>query len=149
MSEALLQQAIADAGLDNAFAVLDLSSLVAHIERAGAESSLHDGSFSKFLQAIVSLNTLPATWQKLADLDWNDEEISGLIASGLLAEGGSTLTSAVNAGALAIAEFNEFANFPNQEVTIFYYTKAAKGLAAWFQGKLAMPKISRNAYSTE
>jgi len=149
MSEDLLQEAIQRAGIGNAFRMVETPNFMEEIERVGAEASLANGTFHRFLEAIVTANTIPATWQKLADLGWDDEDVTGLLDGGLLMEAATTLVAAVNVGALSLREFNEFANYPNQEVTIFYLTPEARDLVKWLQGKVMMPKISGDAYHTE
>ncbi len=149
MSEELLQQAVDAAGLSNAFRVVDLEEFMAEISKVGAEGAVADDGFSRFLEAIISANIIPATWQKLADADWDDAEIAGLIDAGLLKEDSTTLIAAINSGALAVREFNEFANYPNQEITIFYFTPEAHDLVAWLQGQVTMPKIGNHAYNSK
>jgi len=148
MAEDILQEAINEAGLAKAFGVLDLDQLMIQIEQANAQDALFNGSFAKFLEAIIANFTLPATWQKLSDFGWNDSDVIGLQDGNLLTEDGTTLIAAINMGALAISEYNEFANYPNQEVNILYYTKGAQKIIGWLQGKVVLPKISRNAFSS-
>ena len=149
MSDDLLQKAIQHAGLENAFQVVDPRAFMSEIERVGAESSVANDSIDRFLEAIITTSTIPATWQKLADLRWDDEEITGLIDGGLLVEDATTLIAAINSGALSIREYNEFANYPNQEVTLFYFTPEARDLVQWLQGQVTLPKIGSHAYSKE
>jgi len=145
----LLQTAIKRAGLGNAFQMVDDMAFLEEIERVGVENALTNGSFHRFLEAVITANTIPATWQKLADLGWDDEEITGLLDGPLLTEAPTTLIAAINAGALAISEYNEFANYPNQEITIFYLTPEARQLVKWLQGKVTLPKMSNHTYHTE
>jgi hypothetical protein len=149
MSNDLLHKAVQKAGLDNAFSVVDLDEFLAEIERVGAEAVVDNDGFHRFLEAIVVINILPATWQKLADMGWDDGEIAALVDAGLIVEDGATLISAINSGALALREFNEFATYPNQEVEIFYFTPEAQDLVKWLQGQVTMPKIGKHAYNSK
>jgi len=149
MDTQLLSDAIDKAGLSNAFSVVDLDALLEELENANVQDALANGSFHRFLQGIVQLNTIPATWQKLSDLGWSDEDIAGLVDGKLLEEEAETLVSVINSGALSLGEYNEFANYPNQEVRVFYYTPNARRLITWFQGKVVLPKISQEAYYEE
>lgn len=146
MAADLLKRAIHDAGIARAFEVIDIEEMMATIDRADAYDSLANGSFHRFLESIVRPNILPATWQKLADLGWSDDEIAGLVDGGLITEAPATLIAAINVGALSKNEYDEFANFPNQEVEIFYYDKPAYVINSWLQGKVTLPKISSDAY---
>lgn len=149
MAEDLLQQAVQRAGLENAFGVVDIDEFLDEIERVGAADAVANDGFHRFLEAIVTINVMPATWQKLADLGWDDGEIAALVDGGLIAEDGTTLISAINSGALSLREFNEFASYPNQEVEIFYFTPEAHDLVAWLQGQVTLPKIGKHAYKSE
>lgn len=122
---------------------------MAEIERVGAENAVANDSFHRFLEAIIIANVIPATWQKLADMGWDDGEIGDLVDAGLLMEDSTTLIAAINSGALSLREFNEFATYPNQEVEIFYFTPEAHDLVTWLQGQVTMPKIGKHAYSRE
>jgi hypothetical protein len=147
MAEELLQDAIKRARLARAFEVVNLNDFLVEIDGADAYDALANGSFHRFLESIVLPHIMPATWQKLADLGWTDDEISGLIDGGLLTESATTLVSAVNLGALSRNEYDEFANYPNQEVELLFYAKPAYKLLSWLQGTLTLPKINKEAFS--
>ena len=147
MAKDLLKKAIHAAGLARAFEVVDLEEMLGEIDRANAYDSLANGSFHRFLESIVRPNIMPATWQKLADMGWSDDEIAGLVDGGLITEAPATLVSAINLGALSRDEYDEFANYPNQEVEIFYYAKPAYVILSWLQGKVILPKIDKDAFS--
>ena len=147
MAEELLQKAISDAGLARAFEVVNLEEFLGEIDRADAYDALANGSFYRFLESIVMVNVMPATWQKLADLGWSDDDIGGLIDGNILTEGPTTLVAAINLGALSRDEYDEFANYPNQEIQILYFAKAAYTIISWLQGTVTLPKISKDAFS--
>ncbi len=149
MDAQLLSDALEKAGLSNAFSVIELDALFQELERVDVQAALANESIYRFFQGIVQPRTLPATWQKLADLGWSDEEVSGLVDGNLLQEAPQTLVSVINAGALSLDEYNEFANYPNQEVRVFYYTPNAQQLISWLQGNVVLPKISQDAYYDE
>lgn len=146
MAEELIKEAIEKAGLTKAFEVLDPREFGGVVDRAGAYDALANDSFHRFLESVIRPGTFPATWQKLANIGWTDDEITGLIDAKLIKEDPTTLMSVINSGALTTKEFNEFANYPNQEVDILYYTKDAKKILGWLQGHLAMPKIGNEAF---
>lgn len=146
MAEDLLKRAIHDAGIARAFEVIDLDEMLGEIDRANAYDSLANGSFYRFLESIVRPNIFPATWQKLVDMGWSDDEVAGLVDGGLIVEAPATLVAAINVGALSRDEYDEFANYPNQEVEIFYYNKPAYIINSWLQGKVVLPKIHSDAY---
>jgi len=146
MAKDLLKKAIRAAGIARAFEVLDPDDFLGAIDQANAYDSLANGSFHRFLESIIRPTIMPATWQKLADLGWSDDEIAGLVDGGLITEAPATLVSAINAGALSKNEYDEFANYPNQEVEIFYYDKPAYIINSWLQGKVMLPKINKDAY---
>lgn len=145
----LLKKEIDQTGLTRAFDVLDLKEFVHAIEAAGIDESLTNGSFYRFLESVLRPYTVPATWQKLADLGWSDSEISGLVDSGILKESPTTLVSAINLGALSVDEFNEFSSYPNQEVDIFYYSNGIKKLLAFLREKMTLPKLSPDAFANK
>jgi hypothetical protein len=147
MAKDLLQQAIHQAGIARAFEVLDLDDFLGVIDQADVYDTLANGSFYRFLESIVQPSTFPATWQKLSDLDWSDDDIAGLVDGGLIVEAASTLIAAINMGALSRTEYDEFSNYPNQEVEIFFYAKPSYDILSWLQGKVTLPKISKDAFS--
>jgi len=147
MAKDLLNKAIQQAGVARAFEIVDLEEFLGEIDRADAYDALANGSFHRFLESIVQPYVIPATWQKLANLEWTDDEISGLVDGGLLTEAPATLIAAINMGALSKSEYDEFANYPNQEIEIFFYAKPAYILASWLQEKVTLPKISNDAFS--
>jgi hypothetical protein len=147
MSVELLRQAIEQAGLTKSFELIDLENFLSVVEATGIDDSLQNGSFSRFLEATLRPHALPATWQKLADLGWSDDEISGLVAGSILKESPTTLVSAINLGALSVDEFNEFARFPNQEVEIFYYAPRVKKVLAFLREHMTLPKIGLDAFA--
>ena len=147
MAEDLLRRAIHAAGLARAFEVLDLDDFLGEIDRANVYDALANGSFHRFLESIVRTNIMPATWQKLADMGWSDDDVAGLVDGGLITEAPATLISAINMGALSRDEYDEFANYPNQEVEIFYYAKPAYQLIASLQGKVMLPKVNKDAFA--
>lgn len=149
MDTELLRDSIDKAGLSNAFSVVDLDALFEELEKADVHTALANDSIYRFFQGIIQLNTLPATWQKLSDLGWSDEEISGLVDGNLFVESPQTLVSVINSGALSLDEYNEFANYPNQEVRVFSYTPNAHQIISWLQGKVVLPKIGQDAYYDE
>jgi hypothetical protein len=126
---------------------LDLARLLAAVESAGLDASIQNGSFFRFLEASLRPYTIPATWQKLADLGWADDEVSGLVAGNVLVESPTTLVSAINLGALSIDEFNEFARYPNQEVEIFYYSAKVKRVLAFLREQMTLPKLGHDAFA--
>jgi len=146
MAKDLLKKAIHSAGVARAFEVIDLDDMLGAIDQANAYDSLANGSFHRFLESIVRPNIMPATWQKLADLGWSDDEIAGLVDGGLITEAPATLIAAINMGALSRDEYDEFANYPNQEVEIFYYDKPAYVINSWLQGKVMLPKVNSDSY---
>ena len=147
MARELLQKSIHDAGVARAFEVVDLEGMLGEIDKADAYDSLANGSFHRFLESIVQPHIMPATWQKLANLGWTDDEIAGLVDGGLIVEAPATLVAAINMGALSKNEYDEFANYPNQEIEIFYYAKPAYVILSWLQGKVTLPKIDKEAFS--
>jgi len=147
MAEELLQEAIRKARLSRAFEVVNLDDFLAEIDGAGAYDALANESFYRFLESIVMSHIMPATWQKLADLGWSDDEISGLVDGGLITESPTTLVAAVNLGALSRNEYDEFANYPNQEVELLFFGKPAYKLISWLQGTLTLPKINKDAFA--
>lgn len=147
MAEELVNEAIERAGLTKAFEVLDKHEFSGVINRAKAYDALANGSFYRFLESIIRPGAIPATWQKLANMGWSDDEITGLIDGNIIKEDPTTLMSVINSGALTTQEFNEFANYPNQEVDILYYTKNAKKILGWLQEHLAMPKIGNESFT--
>ena len=147
MAKDLLRKAIHDAGIARAFEVLDLEEMLGEIDRANAYDALANGSFYRYLESIVRPNVMPATWQKLADMGWSDDDVAGLVDGGLIVEGPATLVSAINLGALSRDEYDEFANYGNQEIEIFYYAKPAYMILSWLQGKVVLPKINKDAFS--
>ena len=146
MSRELLQDAVVNAGLSNALSMIDPEEFLQQLDEAHAQDAVSNGSLFRFLQAITQLNTVPATWQKLATIGWTDDEVAGLVEGNLLEEGETTLISAINRGALSLNEYNEFAAYPNQEVEVFFYTEGAQKLIAWMQEYVTLPKISSGAY---
>jgi hypothetical protein len=146
MPRAALQQAIEQAGLRQSFELVDLDRLLSSIEAAEIETSLINGSFYRFLESLLQPRAIPATWQKLVDLGWSDDEVSGLVAGNILVESATTLIGAINLGALSVDEFNEFSRYPNQEVEIFYYAPSIKPVLATLQDSLPWPKLSLLAF---
>ena len=147
MSVEMLEREVARAGLTQAFEVIDMGAFFNAVESAGIEQSVQNGTFYRFLETILRPFTVPATWQKLADLGWADDDVSGLVAATVLTESSTTLVSAIHLGALSVDEFNEFARYPNQEVEIFYYSAKVKRLLAFLREQMTLPKISLDAFS--
>jgi hypothetical protein len=143
----LLKHEIDKTGLSQAFSVLDLNDLLGVIEETKVDASLVNESFYRLLESFMRPYYFPATWQKLADLGWSDDEISGLVDSGLLQESPTTLVSAINLGALSVDEFNEFSGYPNQEVDIFYYAARVKQILAFLREKMTLPRINADAFA--
>jgi hypothetical protein len=147
MSVELLKQAIEQAGLTKSFELIDLDKFLSVIESVGIDDSIQNGSFYRFLEATLRPHVIPATWQKLADLGWSDDDIAGLVSGNILTESSATLVSAINLGALSVDEFNEFARFPNQEVEIFYYSNKVKKVLAFLREHMTLPKIGLDAFA--
>lgn len=147
MSSEMLQREIERAGLAKSFSVLDLAHFFDVVEAAGIDESIHNGSFFRFLEASLQPYVIPATWQKLADLGWADDEVSGLVSGHVLVESPTTLVSAINLGALSLDEFNEFSYYPNQEVDIFYYSAKVKRVLAFLREHMTLPKIGLDAFA--
>ena len=142
----LARKAIEKAGLENAFDVIDPGDLSEAFEKVRAQNALADDSAHRFLQSIVTTGVFPATWQKLANLGWADEEITSLIDNNLVTEAATTLVAAINSGALTLNEYDEFVNYPNQEVDILYYTKDAQEIIAFIAENVTLPKLNEEAF---
>jgi len=144
MSE--LEIAVDNAGLANAFKVVDLDKFSEFLESNDLDESVSTGCFQKFLQGLIIYGTFPASWQKLSDLGWSDEDVSCLVDSKLIEESPTTLVAAISSGALSIREYDEFVNYPNQEINVFYLSKKSRKVVAWLNEKLTLPKISEDAF---
>ena len=79
MSMNELETAIDNAGLSNAFKVVDLEKFYEFLEKQGLDEAVSNGCFQKFLQGLVTAGTFPASWQKLSDLGWADDEVSCMV----------------------------------------------------------------------
>lgn len=143
----LLKQQLDLAGVSRVFAALDLSAFLQVLEEADVDQSLVNGSFHRFLESLLRPYCIPATWQKLADLGWSDDEVAGLVDGNLLQESPISLLGAIGLGALSVAEYAEFSRFPNQEVDIFFYSSAVKQVLAWLNKKTRLPRVSEDAFS--
>lgn len=144
MSE--LEIAVDNAGLTNAFKVVDLDSFSEFIEKEALDEAVSTGCFQKLLRGLIIYGTFPASWQKLSDLGWADDEVSCLVDNQLIDESPTTLVAAISSGALSIQEYDEFANYPNQEINVFYLSPKARKVVAWLNEKLTLPKISEDAF---
>ena len=144
MSE--LEIAVDNAGLSNAFKVVDLDKFAEFLEEQQLDEAVSTGCFQKFLQGLVVYGTFPASWQKLSDIGWADEDVSCLVDSQLIDESPTTLVAAISSGALSIREYDEFVNYPNQEINVFYLRPKARKVVAWLNEKLTLPKISEDAF---
>lgn len=147
MPENLIRDEIDKSGLRRALEDVDTSKLLKVVEKHKADDTLVDQSFYRFLESLVRPATLPATWQKLADLGWADDEVSSLIATDLLKVVPTTLSTAIGSGALSLDEYNEFSSYPNQEVDIIYYGKNARAILAWLRKQIMLPKIAEEAFA--
>ncbi len=142
----LIRDCLQRAGLQNAFAVLDQEDFLTAVDEAGVYDALANGSFYRFLQSLMQPRTLPATYQKLADLGWSDDEVAKLVEGGLIHEQPIALTYAINSGALSLGEFDQYATAPNQEIGIVFYTDAAGSFLEWLQERMTVPKIDHAAF---
>lgn len=143
----MLKREIDQTGIHKALSVVDLQNLLSAVESVGVDAAVTNGSFYRFLESILRPYVIPATWQKLSDLGWSDDEIAGLVDSGILKEAPTTLVSAINLGALSVDEFNEFSGYPNQEVDIFYYSPRVKQLLAFLRERMTLPKLSPESFA--
>lgn len=141
-----LQQAIELAGLSRVFAGLRLDHFLDILEDLALDDILMNGSGARFLESLLRPFIIPATWQKLVDLGWQDREIDGLVAGNVLIEVSTRLHQAIQAGALAVDEIDEFAQFPDQEVVIFYYTLKVKRVLDFLHHQLWLPQLSPAAF---
>jgi len=147
MPENLIRYEIDKAGLRRALEGVDPSKLLRVVEKYKADDAIVDQSFYRFLESLVRPYTVPATWQKLADLGWSDDEVSSLLATNLLKMEPTTLKTAIGSGALSLDEYNEFSSYPNQEVDILYYGKNARAILAWLRKRVTLPKIAEEAFA--
>jgi len=142
----LIDDCLAQAGLTNAFSVIDEEDFLGAVDESDLYDALANGSFYRFLQSLMQPRTLPATYQKLADLGWTDDEIAKLVEGNVLHEASISLTYAINAGALSLEEYNEYASVPNQEISLLFYTDNAGGFLEWLQERMTVPKIDHAAF---
>ena len=146
MTKEDLKREINKAGIANAMSVIDLDAFTGIIDENKAEDAVDQGCFYRFLQSIIQRSTFPASWQKLSDLGWADDEVTCLVDSNLLEESATTLMATISSGALSINEFNEFAGYPNQEVNIFYFTENSQKIIAWLNDSLPVPKVDEDTF---
>jgi len=143
----MLKDEIDKAGLRTVMQHIDLEELLEEIENNGVDDALTDESLFRFIESLVRIGTIPATWQKLSELGWTDDEISSLLAVGILSTVPTTLKAAIGSGALSLDEFDEFGSYPNQEVDILYYGEPARNLYSWFTRQTSLPRIREDAFA--
>jgi len=141
-----LEIAIDNAGLTNAFKVVDLEEFYGFLESEGLDEAVSTGCFQKFLQTLVTTGTFPASWQKLSDIGWADDDVGCLVDHQLIDESPTTLVAAISSGALSIREYDEFVNYPNQEINVFYLGPKARKVIAWLNDKLTLPKVNETSF---
>lgn len=144
----LIRKCLEAAGLSKALGVVDHKEFLRAVDEAGVYDALANGSFHLFLKSLFHPGLLPATFQKLHDFGWSDEGISKLFSGHLLKEAPTTLINAINMGALSLEEHNEYANVPNQEIEIIFYSDEAGQFLAWIQENMTVPKISQDAFAS-
>lgn len=144
----LISECLKKAGLTEAFRVISEESLLQAIDQADLYDSLANQSFYLFLQSLFRPGILPATFQKLHDFGWPDEEVAKLFAGNVLTEAPTTLINAINLGALSVEEMNTYGNVPNQEIEIIFYSEAAGAFLSWLQQNMTVPKITQDAFVT-
>ena len=142
----LIDECLQQAGLTNAFSVLDQDDFMAAVDEAGIYDALANGSLHRFLQSLMQPATFPATYQKLADLGWSDDEVAKLVEAGVIKESPIALTFAINSGALSLSEYDQYASAPNQEIGIVFYTDGAASFLEWLQERMTVPKIDHAAF---
>lgn len=144
----MIKDEIDKSGLRIFLKEIDLEDFLDKIEELNVDDALTDGSLYRFLESIVKVGSVPATWQKLSEMGWTDDEISSLLAVDLLSTVPTTLKAAIGSGALSIDEFNEYGNYPNQEVDILYYGEPARNIYSWLMKQIAIPKIREESFSS-
>lgn len=143
----LIEDCLDRAGLTKAFELIANEDILAAADGAGCYDALANGSFYRLLQGFLQPGLFPATWQKLANHGWDDEEIGRLFEGKVLVEEPATLINAINNGALSLQEYNQYANAPNQEIRIIYYTENADQFLTWLQVHLVVPYINDAAFA--
>ena len=143
----MLKNEIEKAGLRDGFNAVDTKLFLTVIEKVGADESITNGSFHRLLESLLKPFVFPATWQKLSEFGWADEEIAGLMEAKLVKEAPTTLTTAISLGALSIQEYDEYISYPNQEIDILYYTQQTQKILGWLNSKSTLPKISKDAFA--
>lgn len=143
----LIKDCLERAGLTKAFELISHDDFLGAVDTADCYDAMANGSFHRFLQSLLQPGLFPATWQKLANYGWGDEEIGRLFEGKILVEEPATLVNAVNNGALSLQEYNQYANAPNQEIKIIYYTDSADRFLTWLQSHLVVPYISDAAFA--
>lgn len=142
----LVKTCLEQAGLASAFGILDPEKFLGAIDDAGIYDALANQSFYLFLQSLMMPGTIPATYQKLADFGWSDDDIAKLFSGGVLKEEPVGLIYAINAGALSLSEYDQYADAPNQEIAVVFYTDGAGSFLEWIQEHMTVPKIDHAAF---
>jgi hypothetical protein len=143
----LIKDCLERAGLTKAFELISHDDFLGAVDNADCYDAMANGSFHRFLQSLLQPGLFPATWQKLANHGWADEEIGRLFEGKILVEEPATLVNAINNGALSLQEYNQYATAPNQEIKIIYYTDSADRFLTWLQSQMVVPYINDAAFA--